>query len=65
MPEIQSVSCKPRKYNTKFEFAYSRHPVMAKTKMASEKILMKSMTETGKPYRTPEQLSNEIHERVR
>ena len=38
---------------------------MAKTKMASEKILMKSMTETGKPYRTPEQLSNAIHERVR
>lgn len=33
---------------------------MAKTKMASEKMLMQSMREKGKPYKTPEQLSSEI-----
>lgn len=38
---------------------------MAKTKMTSEKLLMKTMTEKGLPYKTPEQLSDGIHQRVR
>ena len=38
---------------------------MTKTKIASEAILMKSMTETGKPYKTPEILSGDIHDKVR
>jgi hypothetical protein len=43
----------------------SREPVMAKTKIASEKLLMNSMTTTGQPYKTPEQLSVDISKRVR
>jgi hypothetical protein len=38
---------------------------MAKTKMTSEKLLMKTMTVNGIPYQTPEQLSDNIHTRVR
>lgn len=34
---------------------------MEKTKMQSEKLLMKSMQEKGLPYKTPEQLSDDIH----
>lgn len=43
----------------------SREPVMSKTKIASEKLLMNSMTTTGQPYKTPEQLSVDISKRVR
>lgn len=42
----------------------TRDPVMAKTKMASEKMLMQSMRDTGKPYKTPEQLSADISKQV-
>jgi len=38
---------------------------MEKTKMTSEKILMQSMTVTGVPYKTPEQLSGDISTQVR
>lgn len=38
---------------------------MQKTKMTSEKILMQSMTATGIPYKTPEQLSGDISKQVR
>lgn len=38
----------------------TRDPVMQKTKMQSEKMLMQSMRDVGKPYKTPEQLSSEI-----
>lgn len=43
----------------------SRDPILAKTKYAGEKILMNSMVQTGKPYKTPEQLSGEISKQVR
>lgn len=43
----------------------TRDPVMAKTKMASEKILMQTMTQKGLPYKTPEQLSDGIHSLMR
>jgi hypothetical protein len=54
-PETLNVSSKLRKKpNYKFEFLFSRDPVMAKTKMTSEKLLMKTMTVKGLPYQTPE-----------
>ena len=37
---------------------------MAKTKMAAEKMLMQTMTETGKLYKTPQQLSTDISIKV-
>jgi len=42
----------------------TRDPVMAKTKMSSEKMLMQSMRDQGKPYKTPEQLSADISVQV-
>lgn len=38
---------------------------MTKTKIVAEAMLMRSMTETGKPYQTPEQLSGNIEKHVR
>jgi hypothetical protein len=38
---------------------------MSKTKYAGEKMLIHSMSETGKPYKTPEQLSADITTKVR
>lgn len=38
---------------------------MMKTKMTSEMILMQSMTATGLPYKSPEQLSGDISMKVR
>lgn len=42
----------------------TREPVMAKTKMTSEKLLMGQMNRTGVAYATPEQLSGEISRKV-
>jgi hypothetical protein len=44
---------------------FRREPIMTKTKIKAEALLMQSMTETGKPYKNPEHLSNDIHDRVR
>jgi hypothetical protein len=38
---------------------------MQKTKMYGEKMLVKQMMSTGKPYKNPEQLSAEIERNVR
>jgi len=43
-----NVSCKQRK---NFDSNLNRRePVMTKTKIVAEAMLMRSMTETGKPY---------------